>query len=127
MEKTYTRTYIDRKGIYKYDSKNVIAYLNEEVIENYIPVGPDGGDAEPCTAYQYTGTEIDGGTIIPSESITDRGMLVNGIIRTKYTQSDELAIQRHYANDPEAYADEWKEYNAFCEEAKVQADKLRTI
>ena len=44
---------------------------------------------------------------------------VNRLIRTKYTQSDELAIHRHrFMEKNEA---EFAEYNDFCEECKVQA------
>lgn len=109
----------------KYDNENVIVYLNEVVIENFVPEDvAEGIEIKPYTAYQYTGTERDGGTLIQSSDIGDRGKLVNGIIRTRYTASDELAIQRHIVNDPDKYADEWKKYNDFCEEAKRQADIL---
>ena len=44
---------------------------------------------------------------------------VNRLIRTKYSQSEELAIHRHhFEKQNEA---EWDAYNAFCEECKVQA------
>ncbi|MBO4963691.1 MAG: hypothetical protein J6C65_01975 [Prevotella sp.] len=112
----------------KYDNENVIVYLNEAVIKNFVPEDvAEGTEIKPYTAYQYTGTEPDGGTLIPSSDIGDRGQLVNGIIRTKYTASDELAIQRHMVNDSEKHAEEWREYNEFCEEAKRQADKILAL
>lgn len=42
---------------------------------------------------------------------------VEALIRKRYTVSDELAILRQRDTKPE----EFKEYNAFCEECKSQA------
>lgn len=44
---------------------------------------------------------------------------VNRLIRTKYTQSEELAIHRHYLLGNGGA--EFSAYNAFCEECKVKA------
>ncbi len=104
----------------KFGDEMIIAFLNEEVIENWEqPNAPEG--AEPITGYQYSGTREDGGTLLPCEDTTDYGCMVNAIIRSKYSISDEIAIQRHYTNDKEAYEEEWNEYNSFCEAAKVLA------
>ena len=72
----------------KYDNDYVIVYLNEVVIENFVPEDvAEGIEIKPYTAYQYTGTERDGGTLIQSSDIGDRGKLVNGIIRTRDRKS----------------------------------------
>lgn len=85
--------YLDRKTFNRYDKKHVIAYLNEEVIENYTPEdAPE--NFIPVTAYAYTGTEEDGGTLIESPDET-RDNLINGVIRTRYTQTEEDAIKTH--------------------------------
>ena len=103
----------------KYDSNHIIGYINETVIEDYQPEVSDGQSAvEPYTGYQYEGPGTDGGTVMECSNPNDRGEIVNAIIRSRYPLSEEMAIHRHYQNDPERYAGEWAEYDAFCEEAK---------
>ena len=112
----------------RYDAKRCLVYLNEEVIDNHVPEDvPE--DFKPVRAYAYTGTEEDGGTLI--EAVDDsRDSLVNGIIRTRYSQSEEDAIKTHQiellkdatiakAADYEA---EWAEFNAVREMAKTTVD-----
>lgn len=50
---------------------------------------------------------------------TSRDEVINAIIRSKYSETEEFAIQRHYANDSEKYSEEWKAYNEWCEYAKT--------
>ena len=112
----------------RYDAKRCLVYLNEEVIDNHVPEdAPE--DFKPVTAYAYTGTEEDGGTLIMATDET-RDSLVNGIIRTRYSQSEEDAIKTHQiellkdatiakAADYEA---EWTEFNAVREMAKETVD-----
>ena len=112
----------------RYDAKRCLVYLNEEVIDNHVPEDvPE--DFKPVTAYAYTGTEEDGGTLIMATDDT-RDSLVNGIIRTRYSQSEEDAIKTHQiellkdatiekASDYEA---EWAEFNAVREMAKTTVD-----
>ena len=45
--------------------------------------------------------------------------LVSKLIRERYSVDDEIAILRQKETKPE----EWKEYNAFCEECKARAKK----
>lgn len=103
-------------------------YLNEEVIENYVPEdAPDG--FKPVTAYAYTGTEPDGGTLIdaPDDS---RDTLINGMIRSIYTQSEEDAIKTHQlivltnpdTDKAQEYASEWAKFNIDREYAKNLVD-----
>ncbi len=114
---TNTAIYTERRTFGKYDAENIIGYLNEEQVQDYQPEGAE----EPVTGYRYTGTERDGGTIMPCKDPTDYGQLVNAIIRASLTESEELAIHRHHQNDAETYAQEWTDYNAVCEAAKVTA------
>lgn len=119
-----TVTYTERRTYQKYDEGRIIGYLNEEVVPNYVPdnnSSEDGGQPEPTVGYRYTGTEPDGGTVMPCSDPQDYGQLANAIIRSTISESEELAIQRHYHNDPVAYGQEWARYNETCENAKAQA------
>lgn len=112
----------------RFDSKRCLVYLNEEVIDNHVPEdAPE--DFAPVTAYAYTGTEVDGGTLIDATN-PDRDSLINGIIRSRYTQSEEDAIKTHQiellknATIDKAvdYEAEWAEFNAVREMAKATVD-----
>ena len=87
--------YTERKTLVKYDDNRYMAYLNEEVIDGYVPEVRDGEEApEPVTGYAYTGTEPDGGTLIAATDMS-RDSLINGIIRSRYSQTEEAAKQRN--------------------------------
>lgn len=73
------------------------------------------------TGYQYEGEENDGGYIRECADMKSEHDLANAIVRTRYSISDELALQRHYASDPETYADEWSAYNTFADAAVAKA------
>lgn len=123
-KQTFSAVYQNRKTYMKYDEKHIIGYLNEEVLEDYTPGDqPEGG--EPVVwpvAYRYTGTERDGGTVMQCNNMNDYGDVANAIIRSRYSESQELAIHRHAQNgDYEENPTEYEEYNAFCEAAVVQA------
>ncbi|MCH3994279.1 MAG: hypothetical protein LKE54_04380 [Prevotella sp.] len=119
----YKVVYRNPRTFKKYDSKHIIGYLNETILDKYQPVTNDSSKIEPYTGYQYEGLEVDGGTIMPCENLNSRDDLINAIIRSKYSESQEFAIQRHHQTDPEAYATEWESYTSFCEAAKIQVDK----
>ncbi len=125
MEKeTYTRTYLQPMTMMQYDNGRIIGYLHEEVIEGYVPEDILREEQpEPTTGYRYTGTEEDGGTLMPCSDSSDYGEVVNAIIRSSHTESEEMAIHRHHINDPALYAEEWDRYNRDCEAAKVLARK----
>lgn len=122
------RTYL------RYDEQNIIGYLQEEVLEDYtVPENrPEGEEEqEPTvwpTAYAYTGTESDGGTIMPCPMGENYGELANAIIRSRYSESQELAIQRHAINgDYEENPREFEEYNTWCQDAVLLAKKWMGI
>ncbi len=113
------RIYTSRMSYSRYDDTHCLAYLNEEVVENYVPDdAPEG--FEPVTGYAYSGPEDDGGTMIDAAN-DSRDSLINGIIRSRYSQTEEDAIKTHQImllKDPECdkaseYASEWA---AFCTE-----------
>ena len=120
MEK-YSFVYTERRTYGKYDAGHIIGYLNEEVVPDYLPDSHGESELEPVTGYKYTGTEKDGGTIMPCSDPSSYPEVVNAIIRSKFSESDEMAIHRHHGNDPVTYAEEWEEYNDFCEDAKLLA------
>jgi hypothetical protein len=121
MEKQkISATYAERRTFFPFGDKQIIGFLGETVVENWMqPNAPE--DAAPITGYQYEGTRQDGGTLMPCDDPSDYGCVTNAIIRSRYSESEELAIHRHYVNSFEEHQDEWNEYNQFCEEAKVIA------
>ena len=118
MEK-HSFIYSERRTFGKFDANNIIGYLEEERVPDFLPEGAE----QPTLGYKYTGTEKDGGTVMPCSDPTSYPEVANAIIRSKYSESDEMAIHRHHGNDPVEYAEEWDEYNAFCESAKVLAKR----
>lgn len=95
-------------------SKRVMMCTNEEV-ETVYDIPPVEG-AEPVARQQY---KYDVDWLDPEEKT--KGAVVDAIIRTRYSLSDELAIQRHYSNSKTTYKQEWEAYNEFCEWAKQKA------
>jgi hypothetical protein len=115
-----------RLSFKKYDNTHYIVYLDEKVIENYHDDSLSGGEGtgESYTAYSYTGTLPDGGTPIevdPNDQL--QSALINGIIRTRYTLSEEDAVKTHqfllFTNPDHEKADEYRaefdSFNAFRE------------
>lgn len=122
--------YLQPRSFEKYDNSKFIVYLNEEVIDNYIPEFREGEKSpRPVTAYAYTGPMKDGGTLIDAVS-ADRDSLINGIIRSRFSQSEEDAIKTHQIEllkDPSiekaiAYEKEWEEFNNTRIMAKTVVD-----
>lgn len=125
------KIYTGRKTLVKYDNSRYMAYLNEEIVENHVPECREGENApEPVTGYAYTGTEPDGGTLIAATDMS-RDSLINGIIRSRYSQTEEDAIKTHQielfknpgiakAGDYEA---EWEAFNAFRTDAIATVDR----
>lgn len=95
-------------------SKKVLMCTNEEVETVYDNPPVEG--AEPVARQQY---KYDVDWLEPEEKT--KGPVVDAIIRTRYSLSSELAIQRHYNNSKTTYKQEWEEYNQFCEWAKEKA------
>lgn len=120
MKKTYTAVYSEPRSLEKYSEGKIILYPDEEIVENYTPEdAPDG--FEPVTGYKYTGEETDGGYIRECQDMSNYNDVANAIIRTHYTLSEELALQRHYQNSPETYADEWDAYSQFADSSVAKA------
>lgn len=122
MNTEHSVVYAQPMSFAPFGDAHIIGYLYETVIENWNqPNAPEG--AAPITGYQYTGPREDGGTLLPCENPSDYGCVANAIIRSKFSESDEMAIHRHFVGDKVLYADEWEAYNQFCEDAKVLAKR----
>jgi len=116
------------KTMLQYDIEHLIVYLNEEVVENYVP--EEGNEnQDPFTAYFYEGPEKDGGTIIEAAE-SDRDSIINGIIRSKYSRTEEDAIKTHQimllldSNIAESanYKKEWSDFQTWRDYAIQTAD-----
>lgn len=111
----------------KYDGAHFLCYLNEKPA-TYKP----DETSEPMEGYSYTGPMPDAGTLIECDE-WNRDKLVNGIIRSKYLQTEEDAIKTHQiqllqakagmeigalTDDKAAeYVNEWNEFQTFRQNA----------
>lgn len=89
------------------------------------------------TEQKQTGMTEDGEPIYESEEVTkydynvirfrpentDRDGLVDGLIRLRYSLSEEMSLNRHKNNGDASYDAEWEEYNRYCEECKKIVDE----
>lgn len=89
-------------------------YTNMDVHEVERTAQASGSDGEGGETVEIVEYEFDQVTTFgyPTYSI-----VVEALIRERYTSSDELAIQRQRDTKPEDFA----EYNAFCESCKAKA------
>ena len=124
---TFTVVYPRRMRFSQYDGTHFLVYLNETPAD-YKPEE----DSEPVSGFAYTGDQRDGGTLIECDAF-DRDKLINGIIRTKYLQTEEDAIKTHQLQLLQAktgleegilseekqaeYMQEWADFQAFRQEA----------
>lgn len=111
----------------KYDGAHFLCYLNESPA-TYQP----DETSDPIEGYSYTGPMPDGGTLIDCDE-WNRDKLVNGIIRSKYLQTEEDAIKTHQIQLLQAkagmegeplteektaeYMAEWAEFQTFRQNA----------
>lgn len=123
-KQTFKAVYREPRTFETYSGGKINLYPNETVIENYTPEKMEGQDEEPepYTGYQYEGEERDGGYIRDCADPTDLHDVANAIVRTRYAASEELALQRHYMQEPDKYKNKWSSYCEFADEA---ADKAR--
>lgn len=118
----YRVVYLNQRSFTQYDDAHLLVYINEEVLPDYLPEdAPE--DMSPVTAYAYSGNMEDGGTLIEASS-ADRNSLIDAVLRTRYSQSEEDAIKTHQlillqnpeSDKAEEYQDEWSEFLAFREQ-----------
>lgn len=117
-------TYLDRKKYEKYDDNHYIVYLNEEVIQDYVPEVMEGQPIpEPCVAYAYEGSEKDGGTIIEATSARYDD-LVAGFVRLQYSQNQVEAIILNQGDGNDAHLAEYNALQLYRKECKSLASEL---
>lgn len=128
----HTYTYRHRLQPSRYDANHYVVYLNEKEVK--ITSYDDDNNEVLVDGYAYTGTRLDGGTIIECDA-WERNKIINGLLRLKYSQSEEDAIKTHRLevlsasiegitlNKSEEYAHEWQEFNETRAWAIAQADK----
>lgn len=123
---TYTAVYPQKMRPSRYDRAHFLVYLNETSADYY----PNEETTTPLPGFSYTGTMEDGGTLIECDEL-DRNKLINGIIRSRYLQTEEDAIKTHQIQllqfkagletgtmtDEKIaeYAQEWADFQSFRE------------
>ena len=122
------KVYQEARTFLVYDAQHIIGYLGEEELKDYVVPGTGTTEEdEPViwpTAYAYTGPESDGGTIMPCSNPENYGEVANAIIRSRYSESQELAIQRHAINGDYAESgQEYEDYNDWCQQSVTIARK----
>jgi hypothetical protein len=121
-----TAIYPKQKTFNRYDDDHFLLYLNEEIIDNYLPEDAEES-TNPITAYQYSGTFPDGGTLIEAKNETYDNF-VSGLIRTRYSADEVEAILLNIqSNNPERmseFENELNQLNAFRDECKQKVSIL---
>lgn len=123
MNRIYTVVYPQRMRFSRYDETHFLVYLHES--EGSFQLDPD---SEPVSGFSYQGDMPDGGTLIECDE-ENQNKLINGIIRTRYLQTEEDAIKTHQIQVLQAecsaesgtlseekkseYLYEWREFQAW--------------
>ena len=115
--------YLQRMKYQKYDEGRYILYLNEEKMEDYVPETAQDEEVQPCVAYSYEGSELDGGTIIKAEN-ANYDDFVSGLIRLKYSQNQVEAILLNYGDGSEEHLAEYNELQLYRKECKQIASEV---
>lgn len=124
--------YTEKKAYNKFDEGRYMLYLNEEIVPDYVPEKLSGEEnPEPITGYAYTGSELDGGTLIQAKE-ANYDNFVSGLIRLRYSADSEAAIQANMIvalNDPEntrvdEFREEWNTFQAYRAQCKEVAKAL---
>ena len=80
-----------------------------------IEINPETHETKEVTKYKYDTYEV-------KLNKYDRDSLINALIGTKYSISDQIALNRHMVNNDTQYTDEWKKFDSFCEKCKKIID-----
>lgn len=116
--------YLDRRKFDKFDDNHFIVYLNEETIPEYVPEVMDGQpEPEPCTAYAYSGSEKDGGTIIEATS-AQYDDFVAGLVRLKFSQNQVEAILCNQGDGDDEHLAEYNALQLHRKDCKTLAAEL---
>lgn len=116
--------YLDRRKFDKFDDNHFIVYLNEETIPEYVPEVMEGQtEPEPCTAYAYSGSEKDGGTIIEATS-AQYDDFVAGLVRLKFSQNQVEAILCNQGDGNDEHLAEYNALQLYRKDCKAVAAEL---
>lgn len=116
--------YLDRRKFDKFDDNHFIVYLNEETIPEYVPEVMEGQpEPEPCTAYAYSGSEKDGGTIIEATS-AQYDDFVAGLVRLKFSQNQVEAILCNQGDGNDEHLAEYNALQSYRKDCKAVAAEL---
>lgn len=116
--------YLDRRKFDKFDDNHFIVYLNEETISEYVPEVMEGQpEPEPCTAYAYSGSEKDGGTIIEATS-AQYDDFVAGLVRLKFSQNQVEAILCNQGDGNDEHLAEYNALQLYRKDCKAVAAEL---
>lgn len=116
--------YLDRRKFDKFDDNHFIVYLNEETILEYVPEVMEGQpESEPCTAYAYSGSEKDGGTIIEATS-AQYDDFVAGLVRLKFSQNQVEAILCNQGDGNDEHLAEYNALQLYRKDCKAVASEL---
>lgn len=110
----------------RYDGNHYLLYLNEKKIENYQPdsnMMESESDGETVTAYSYEGSEPDGSIKIKATSAGYK-YFVDGLVRTKYSQSDVEAILCNHGDGNPEHEAEYQAFQEWREQAKDIAKEI---
>ena len=116
-----TASYTERKNYVKYDDEHYLLYLNEESAE----ITSEESD-ETVEGYAYSGTEVDGGTMIEASDVTDdnrRSKFIAGLIGVEYDIDAQIAILAN-GEDTDEHATELEEFAAYRASCKTAVDEL---
>ena len=109
-----------RQNYAKYDDKHYLLFLNEQEAEH------TNENGDKVKGYTYTGTRIDGSTLIKATDVTAenmRGKFISGLIRKRYSQDEVEAIILNGTQSME-HAAEMDALQAYRDDCKRKVDEL---
>ena len=109
-----------RQNYVKYDNNHYLLFLEEKEAEQK----DENGDT--INGYTYTGTEIDGSTLIDATDVTAenmRGKFISGVIRKRYSQEEGEAIILNGTQSME-HAAEMDALQDYRDDCKRKVDEL---
>ena len=109
-----------RQNYAKYDDNHYLLFLQEKEAEQKDEHG------NTVNGYTYTGTGIDGSTLIEATDVTSenmRGKFISGLIRKRYSQDEVEAIILN-GNQSMEHAAEMDALQAYRDDCKRKVDEL---
>lgn len=111
-----------RQNYVKYDDNHYLLFLNEQEAEQ------TNEEGEKIKGFTYTGPRVDGSTLIEATGVTlenIRGKFIAGLIGTKYSRDDQIAILAN-GEDSDEHSEELADFKKVRIAAKKDVDELLT-